>query len=564
MPFSFAPRLSPTALFLEAKQCGLKLMQRYSKRSATIGWHDFFNTSDGNAGAHATLEGYLFLAHTKSQVAGLDPERDVFQHHLCRLFDENCTPKWDRPEQQIEALCTTIKVAKFILCADAGPPRSPQVKALTQALVQCLWQHRLKHDAGPLWGHFLDANKLLANHLDNTASWFASAVALEALAPRAGRDGIPADLLGQFCTRFLEEWNTHTEPGGTGRNMQWMRSALPVLRALAQLPAASFDDFRDRLPFSFEKLLRAYLTEQTFYQGNTVVETYRYLVAGPKVRSSPRKQRTDYVSYEDTLVLLSAVANAVRNRHVKLNYIAYCKNWLCFHRSNRGENQRQETRTGYAIDLLQLCRSADQPNLDIPPGKRRFSYIMAILECLDAVLETKPKDKETPMFVRPRIFKEHPYVLDREKAFVAMPFSAASSEAVWLSIEAVCKEFGVKAVRTDRESKGENKVIMHDIWEKINESEFVIAMCTGANANVYYEIGIADTLGKPVFLCGENNDDFRFDVTGNQRTIYNPTDTTSLREKLGKFLLSLDYSRQGAGKRESTPAKRSARSRRPR
>ena len=54
--------------------------------------------------------------------------------------------------------------------------------------------------------------------------------------------------------------------------------------------------------------------------------------------------------------------------------------------------------------------------------------------------------------------------------------------------------------------------VMKDVWQLITKSTAVIAECTGRNPNVFYEIGIAHTLGKPVILITQNEDDVPFDL----------------------------------------------------
>jgi hypothetical protein len=54
--------------------------------------------------------------------------------------------------------------------------------------------------------------------------------------------------------------------------------------------------------------------------------------------------------------------------------------------------------------------------------------------------------------------------------------------------------------------------IMQDIWNSICAARFVIGDCTGRNPNVFYEIGMAHTIGKPVILITQNSDDIPFDI----------------------------------------------------
>jgi hypothetical protein len=54
--------------------------------------------------------------------------------------------------------------------------------------------------------------------------------------------------------------------------------------------------------------------------------------------------------------------------------------------------------------------------------------------------------------------------------------------------------------------------IMHDIWSAIFLSDWIIADCTGRNPNVFYEMGIAHTLGKLVILITQDEEDVPFDI----------------------------------------------------
>ena len=53
---------------------------------------------------------------------------------------------------------------------------------------------------------------------------------------------------------------------------------------------------------------------------------------------------------------------------------------------------------------------------------------------------------------------------------------------------------------------------MHDIIELICTSKVVICDLSGKNPNVFYEAGIAHTLGKEVMLITQNMEDVPFDL----------------------------------------------------
>lgn len=55
-------------------------------------------------------------------------------------------------------------------------------------------------------------------------------------------------------------------------------------------------------------------------------------------------------------------------------------------------------------------------------------------------------------------------------------------------------------------------VIVRDIWEDIKDSKALLADLTNRNPNVYYELGLAHALSKPVVLVANNIEDIPFDL----------------------------------------------------
>jgi hypothetical protein len=47
---------------------------------------------------------------------------------------------------------------------------------------------------------------------------------------------------------------------------------------------------------------------------------------------------------------------------------------------------------------------------------------------------------------------------------------------------------------------------MRNIWKSICEARLVVADLTGGNANVFYELGIAHTVGKETILIAARGD----------------------------------------------------------
>jgi hypothetical protein len=65
--------------------------------------------------------------------------------------------------------------------------------------------------------------------------------------------------------------------------------------------------------------------------------------------------------------------------------------------------------------------------------------------------------------------------------------------------------------------------MIRKIWSCIVHAKVVIADCTGQNPNVFYELGIAHTLGKQVILLTQNIDDLPAAVRGKRAMIYKNT-----------------------------------------
>jgi len=110
----------------------------------------------------------------------------------------------------------------------------------------------------------------------------------------------------------------------------------------------------------------------------------------------------------------------------------------------------------------------------------------------------------TPYFGLPAPAKEP---LD---VFVVMSFDAKLRPIYDTHISNVARSLGLTAKRADDFFSTQH--VMSDVWEAMNASRVVIADCTGRNPNVFYEIGMAHTLGRPVILIAQHSRDVPFDL----------------------------------------------------
>jgi hypothetical protein len=54
--------------------------------------------------------------------------------------------------------------------------------------------------------------------------------------------------------------------------------------------------------------------------------------------------------------------------------------------------------------------------------------------------------------------------------------------------------------------------VVWDIWKAIVSARLIVADCTDRNPNVFYEIGLAHTIGKPTILVTQKSEDIPFDL----------------------------------------------------
>jgi hypothetical protein len=90
-----------------------------------------------------------------------------------------------------------------------------------------------------------------------------------------------------------------------------------------------------------------------------------------------------------------------------------------------------------------------------------------------------------------------------------MPFRA-EFEAVYDALKEAAERAGFRCRRAD--DIWENPAIIQDVASLIDHSFIVVCDCTGRNPNVFYEIGIAHTLGREVILITQSEEDIPFDL----------------------------------------------------
>ena len=86
------------------------------------------------------------------------------------------------------------------------------------------------------------------------------------------------------------------------------------------------------------------------------------------------------------------------------------------------------------------------------------------------------------------------------------------------------------------ESRGDSIVRVGDlstnVWTRITQAGLIVAEVSVPNPNVYYEIGLADALGKPIFLFKQRNVTLPADFGGVHYYEYDLSDLAKARRML--------------------------------
>jgi len=124
-------------------------------------------------------------------------------------------------------------------------------------------------------------------------------------------------------------------------------------------------------------------------------------------------------------------------------------------------------------------------------------------------------DRQVGIFAQSRKdirFRNFTVISQRPRVFVAMQFDVPEYDALYRDvIVPVCNGMDLEDYRADETySPG---LVVADIARQIRESRIVIAEVSSVNPNVFYEVGYADAIDKPVILVADRKGrDLPFDV----------------------------------------------------
>ena len=105
--------------------------------------------------------------------------------------------------------------------------------------------------------------------------------------------------------------------------------------------------------------------------------------------------------------------------------------------------------------------------------------------------------------------------------FVMMPFAAQFDRYYRNIFVPAIQRSGLEPVRGDGIF---GSAIVADVWRILKTSSVALADLTGRNPNVFYELGLAHAIGKPVILVASNIGDVPIDLGGLRVILYNKDD----------------------------------------
>ena len=107
--------------------------------------------------------------------------------------------------------------------------------------------------------------------------------------------------------------------------------------------------------------------------------------------------------------------------------------------------------------------------------------------------------------------------------FVMQPFGGHLGGYYEAIFKPAIEQAGLRAVRADDDIFATGK-IMDQVWRGIRGATVLVAELTSKNPNLFYELGLAHALEKPVVLVSSNQDDVPFDLRHIRAILYDQND----------------------------------------
>ncbi len=179
--------------------------------------------------------------------------------------------------------------------------------------------------------------------------------------------------------------------------------------------------------------------------------------------------------------------------------------------------------------LLKIIRNNEQ-NL-----RKIEEYVNEKFEDEGTFISTKPSKKRITF--APSVFAIPDLEINSDQVAIMMPF--AGFDKVHSAIKNACADAGLTSVRAD--DIWNESTFIQDIFNMIFQSQIVVCDFSKRNPNVFYETGIAHTLGKEVIPIAQSLSDIPSDLQHHRALEYlaNTEGLLKLRTELAARMKTL-------------------------
>lgn len=141
----------------------------------------------------------------------------------------------------------------------------------------------------------------------------------------------------------------------------------------------------------------------------------------------------------------------------------------------------------------------------------------------------------------------HSSTRPKSYCFVLMPFDKGFDDIYEYGIKGACADADVYCERVDEQIFLGS--MLDRIYNQISRADILVADMTGRNANVFYEVGYAHALGKPVVLLTQRAEDIPFDLKHFPHIVYG----AQIKELRAQLSRRIEYLRAAGNSSSPTP-----------
>lgn len=232
--------------------------------------------------------------------------------------------------------------------------------------------------------------------------------------------------------------------------------------------------------------------------------------------------------------------NFTRSDWIKLGYLTNCQEIVEGHpRLLRSLDFRDEDYEGNCLQVL--AKIIDEGSGNVLEIERYIADKKTRLKngvAHDFASTVHPAEPTRVITFAPDVFRLPDKPVEANRLSVMMPFDGKFS-GTYAAIRAVCGRLGIECKRAD--DIWDNSILIQDVFDLIYTSRVVITDFTDRNPNVFYETGIAHTLGKIVIPITQAVSDIPFDLRHHRALTYlgNSEGLAKLERDLEKKLIAV-------------------------